>query len=67
MVAVMVSWPMVAKLVVAGDLNMDLLRTGKVVVAMLGFRTSSHDEDFFMKCFDNLITHKRDLSFGSLS
>ena len=31
---------MVADLIVAGDLNRDLLRTGGVAVAMLGFRTS---------------------------
>ena len=31
---------MVAELVVAGDLNGDLLRTGRVAVAMFGFRTS---------------------------
>ena len=33
---------MAAELVVAGDLNRDLLRTGRVAVAMLGFRTSLH-------------------------
>ena len=33
---------MVAELIVAGDLNGDLLRTGGVAVAMLGFRTSLH-------------------------
>ena len=42
MMAVMVLWPMVEKLVVAGDLNMDLLRTGKVAVEMLVFRTFPH-------------------------
>ena len=33
---------MVADLIVAEDLNRDLLKTGRVAVAMLGFRTSSH-------------------------
>ena len=33
---------MVAELIVEGDLNGDLLRTGGVAVAMLGFRTSLH-------------------------
>ena len=31
-----------AELIVAGDFNGDLLRMGKVAVAMLGFRTSLH-------------------------
>ena len=33
---------MVAEMIVAGDLNGDLLRMGGVVVAMLGVRTSLH-------------------------
>ena len=33
---------MVAELIVAGDLNRDLLRTGRVAVEMLGFRASLH-------------------------
>ena len=33
---------MVTELIVAGDLYRDLLRTGGVAVAMLGFRTSPH-------------------------
>ena len=32
-----------ADLIVAGDLNGELLRTGGVAVAMLGFRTSLHN------------------------
>ena len=32
-VAVMVQWQMVAELIVAGDLNRDLMRTGRVAVA----------------------------------
>ena len=35
-------WPVVAELIVARDLNGGLLRTGRVAVAMLGFRTSMH-------------------------
>ena len=33
---------MVAELIVAGDLNRDLLITGRMAVAMLVFRTSLH-------------------------
>ena len=33
---------MVAELIVAGDINRDLLRTGRVAVAMFGFRKSLH-------------------------
>ena len=33
---------MVAQLIVAGHMNRDLLRMGRVLVAMFGFRTSSH-------------------------
>ena len=33
---------MVIDLIVAGDINEDLLRTGGVAVAMLGFRKSPH-------------------------
>ena len=38
----MVYWPMVAELIVAGDINRDLLRTGRVAVAMLGLWKSLH-------------------------
>ena len=41
-VAVMVQWPIVAKLIVAKDLNRDLLRMVRVGVAMLGFWKSQH-------------------------
>ena len=41
-VSVMVKWPMVAELIVAGYINKDLLRKGRVALAMLGFRTSPH-------------------------
>ena len=33
---------MVAEMIVAGDINGDLLRMGRVAVAMLGFRKSLH-------------------------
>ena len=41
-VTVMVYLPMVTELIVMGDLNGDFLRTSRVAVAMLGFRTSLH-------------------------
>ena len=43
---------MVAELIFAGDINRDLLRTGEVAVAMLGFRTYPHTFSRDGECVD---------------
>ena len=43
---------MVVKLIVAVDINRDLPRTGRVAVAMLGFRTSLHTFSRDGECVD---------------